>query len=128
LLKDVGGCFACGKNNPHGLQLDIRKTDDGVEMDYVVPARFQGWQDVIHGGITATILDELCAWACTSKGINAVTAELTTRFRRPLLAGQPIRGIGRVLEVKGRLVIAEARILDQSGTVIAEALGKMMKA
>ena len=26
MLKDSGRCFACGKDNPQGLKLDVRKT------------------------------------------------------------------------------------------------------
>jgi uncharacterized protein (TIGR00369 family) len=127
-LRDAGVCFACGKDNPHGLQLPIRKVDGHVELDWAVPLRFQGWQDIIHGGIVATILDELCAWAGTEAGFNVVTAELQVRWRQPLRAGQSFHGIGRVLEERGRLLIAESRLSDEFGRVIAEATGKMMKA
>lgn len=127
MLKDVGVCFACGKGNPHGLQLDIRKTAAGVETDYAVPERFCGWQGVTHGGIVATLLDELCAWACTKSGENAVTAELCVRFRQPLRTGETVHGFGRVLEQRGRLLLAESRLTDNSGRIIAEASAKMMK-
>jgi uncharacterized protein (TIGR00369 family) len=127
VLKDNDACFACGRDNPDGLQLPIRKAADGVELDYAVPARFQGWHDIIHGGIVATILDELCAWAGTNAGYNVVTAELTVRWRRPLHVGQRVRGTGRIVAEKGRMLLAESRLLDESGTLIAEASGKMMK-
>jgi uncharacterized protein (TIGR00369 family) len=127
-LKDEGRCFACGRANPDGLQLPIRTTGHGVELDWAVPAKFQGWEEIVHGGIVATILDELCAWAGTDAGENVVTAELVVRWRRPLRVGLPFRGTGRVIERKGRLLIAESRITDADGSVIAEATGKMMKA
>ena len=127
MLKDLGICFACGKANPHGLRLDIRKTAEGVELDYAVPKRYCGWQDIVHGGIVATILDELCAWACTAAGGNAVTAELTVRFRQPLRVGQRFHGTGRVNDERGKLTLAESRLTDESGMVIAEATAKMMK-
>jgi uncharacterized protein (TIGR00369 family) len=127
MLKDSGRCFACGKDNPQGLKLEIRKTPGGVELDYILPEYFAGWQGIAHGGIVATILDELLAWACTNSGRNCVTAEMTVRFRKPVRTGSPLRGFGRVTDEKGRLLYAEARLLDESGTLVAEASGKMMR-
>lgn len=126
MIKDAGRCFACGKNNPHGLHLDIHKTPDGVELDFVPPEHLQGWHEILHGGITSTLLDELMTWACTSVGIQTVTAEMSVRFRQPVKTGQPLRGTGRVLERRGRLVLAESRLFDRAGTLVAEATGKMM--
>jgi uncharacterized protein (TIGR00369 family) len=126
MLKDSGRCFACGKDNPQGLKLEVRKTPDGVELDYVLPEHFAGWQGIAHGGIVATILDELLAWACTNAGRNCVTAEMTVRYRRPVKTGSPLRGFGRITGEKGKLLFTEARLLDESGTLVAEATGKMM--
>ena len=126
MLKDSGRCFACGKDNPQGLKLDVKKTPDGVWVEYVLPEHFAGWQGIAHGGIVATILDELLAWACTSAGRNCVTAEMTVRYRKLVKTGQPLKGFGRVTSEKGRLLFTEARLLDESGTLVAEASGKMM--
>ncbi|MEO0079021.1 MAG: PaaI family thioesterase, partial [candidate division WOR-3 bacterium] len=127
LLKDSGVCFACGQANPEGMRLTIRRVDGGVQMDYVVPDKFCGWKGVVHGGIIATMLDELAAWACTEAGSNAVTAELSVRFRHPVSTGQKLRGFGRVVEEHGRLLLAESRLTDEQGTVLANARAKMMK-
>lgn len=127
MLKDSGRCFACGKDNPQGLKLVVRKTPDGVELDYVLPEHFAGWQGIAHGGIVATILDELLAWACTNAGRNCVTAEMSVRYRKPVKTGSPLKGYGRVTGEKGRLLFTEARLLDESGTLVAEATGKMMQ-
>jgi len=127
LLKDTGRCFACGKLNPHGLQLDIRPTEEGVELEFTADERFAGWQAIAHGGIVATVLDELMAWACTARGIQGVTAEMTVRFRKPLAIGRKVRGQGRIRGGHGRLVLTESRLLTESGELVAEASGKMMR-
>ncbi len=127
MLKDSGRCFACGKDNPQGLKLEIRKTPDVVELDYVLPEHFAGWQGIAHGGIVATVLDELLAWACTNAGRNCVTAEMTVRYRQPVKTGSPLKGFGRVTGEKGKLLFTEARLLDESGALVAEACGKMMQ-
>ncbi len=126
-FEDRGTCFACGRDNPHGLQLPIRPAAEGVELEWSVPDRYTGWRNVVHGGIVATILDELMAWACSSRGTYTVTAELAVRFRHPLPAATPFRGFGSVTGEKGRVLFAQSRITLPDGTLVAEATGKMMK-
>lgn len=126
-VKNSGNCFACGPKNDYGLRLDIRPNAEGVEFLFTPPARFQGWDGIVHGGIVSTLLDELIAWACSDRGFEAVTGELAVRFRKPLPVGRPVRGVGRIVREKGRLLVGESRLLDEAGEVIAEAAGKMMK-
>lgn len=126
-VRDNGACFACGRNNPFGLQLDIQSTTDGVAFRFSTPTRFQGWEGIVHGGIVATMLDELIAWACSARGIDAVTGQLTVRYRLPAPISSPIRGIGRIVQEKGRLLLGESRLFDGNGNLIAEASAKMMR-
>ena len=53
-------CFVCGLENPVGLRLRIYQTAPGeIETTFTAPAHFQGYPGVLHGGIIATILDEI---------------------------------------------------------------------
>jgi uncharacterized protein (TIGR00369 family) len=127
VLKDEGRCFACGRLNEHGLRLEIRPTASGVEVDYAFEDRFQGWQGIVHGGLVATILDELMAWACRAACKGAVTAEMTVRFRQPLRTGRSFRGEGRIVSERGSVLFCESRLLDSDSNVIAQATGKMLR-
>ena len=42
---------------------------------------FVGWEDKVHGGMLATLLDEVMAWAPSSYDSWAVTAEMNLRYR-----------------------------------------------
>lgn len=126
MLKDLDRCFACGRQNPSGLQLPILPLAEGVELDFVLDERFAGWAGIVHGGIVTTVLDELLAWACRNAGRDAVTAEIQVRFRKPLRVGCRFRGEGRIVSQRGRLLLARSWLLDDDGQVIAEASGKMM--
>ncbi len=127
MLKDSGRCFACGRDNPDGLKLRVTRTEDGVETAFTIDERFAGWQGIVHGGIVTTVLDELMAWACSTLGLDSVTAEMTARFRLPMRIGATYRGSARVVEQRGRLVLTECRIVDQAGATVAESTGKMMR-
>ena len=53
-------CFVCGLENPVGLKLRIYRTEPGViETTYTAPDHFQGYPGVLHGGIVASLLDEI---------------------------------------------------------------------
>src|SRR6188768_3126837 len=91
-------CFACGTLNVHGLHLELHAGDDRCWVELSLPERFQGWDDIAHGGIVCTILDEVMAWALIDHDMWGVTARLNVDFRRPVPIGRRIRGEGRVRE------------------------------
>ena len=78
-----GRCFGCGPANPSGLKLRFYETDDGVESEYVVPSDLDGAPGIVHGGIQATLLDEvMCMTAYAKAGTGVVTGwPRARRFR-----------------------------------------------
>jgi len=126
-LETDNKCFACGANNPVGLRLNIIKQSDKVSTDFVAAPPYQGWKDIVHGGIVATILDELMVWAALHKGFTVVTAEMNVRFKSPMQVGERVHGFGRIVAVKHGLVLTEATLEKTDGTSIATATGKMLK-
>jgi uncharacterized protein (TIGR00369 family) len=127
ILKDLDRCFACGRRNEAGLRLPIQRGPEGVEVEFALTEQFAGWSGIVHGGIVATVLDELLAWAARNAGYDAVTAEIQVRFRQPLRVGQRFHGEGRIVSRRGRLLLGESRLVDDDRRVIAEASGKMMR-
>ncbi len=114
-------CFACGSLNEHGLQLDLHLADGRSWTELALPARFEGWVGVTHGGIIATLLDEVMAWSLVAQGNWGVTARLAVDFRRPVPVGVPIRAEGWVVRSRRRLVDTAAHIVDAGGMVLATA-------
>lgn len=126
-LIDDRYCFVCGEENPEGLNLDWETTEEGPIRTVFVPGkRFQGWKDVVHGGILSTILDETMVNHRVYQGTPVVSVELSVRFREPGTIGEPIEFSGNSSHRKGRLYKGEARA-QQGDTLIAEASGKLMK-
>jgi uncharacterized protein (TIGR00369 family) len=114
-------CFACGTLNVHGLQLELHAGDDRCWVELTLAERFGGWEGIAHGGIVCTILDEVMAWAVVDHDIWGVTARMSVEFKKPVPLGVPIRGEGRVTNVRGRRIVeAEGVIFDTgTGTVLA---------
>jgi len=113
-------CFGCGDKNPIGLKLKFRREGKGVRTDYTPDKMHQGWDDIIHGGIITTVLDEAMAYAAGYEGIKCVTATVETRFRRPLSVGEPTVVTAWVSKNCRRFIETAARMTLTDGTLVAE--------
>lgn len=123
-LVDNDYCFVCGKGNPLGLSLSFKETHDGVYASFILERQYQGYKGIIHGGIIAAVLDEAMIKAASQKGFNAITAEITIRFKNPLMIGEKATVAGKVIKKSRRLITARATI-DKDDIIIAEAEGKL---
>lgn len=125
-LRDDGYCFACGNLNPQGLHLSFKKEDKKVSAQFTPLKIHQGYADITHGGIISTVLDEAMVKACIMNGINAVTAEITVRFKKPLMAGKACIVEAWLLSGNARLIEAESILKDKDGNIIAQGKAKLI--
>ncbi len=126
-IKDDHWCFACGPANPHGLHLSGFHDEGSDHVVSFVPQRqHQGWQDITHGGIVATLLDEMMTRLLYARGEEAVTAELTVRYHQPLATGEEVQVRARETQRRGRLVRLESEIRTGSGILVASGQAKML--
>ncbi len=117
-------CFACGLENPAGLQLHFYDNGaDEVAADFTVQPDHQGYPGVVHGGVVAAILDELGGRTVMIGNPNRffMTAKLEIKYRQPVPVGVPLKAVGKLIKLKERLATARAEILSPSGDVLAEA-------
>ena len=114
-------CFACGELNAVGLRLVLHVAGDTCWTETTLAPTFQGWEDVTHGGIVATILDEVMGWALIERDMWGVTARLNVEFKKPVPIGAPIRCEGHVVSVRRRVVEVEGTLTGADGTVLATA-------
>ena len=117
-----GHCFGCGPLNSEGLRLVFAPGAEGASVEFEVPARFQSWAGMVHGGIVALLLDEAVGWAAWHAGHPGVTGRLQVRYRRPLKLGEPVRIVGKVDRMRRTLVYASAYIENRDdGSRVADA-------
>lgn len=121
-------CFACGAENPIGMRLHIEIGEGTARASWQAGDDYVGWSDKVHGGIIATLLDEVMAWAPSSYDSWAVTAEMSVRYRSPANPGELLTATGRVAERRRRIyeVIGEVRGADDR--LIAEGRGRYLGA
>ncbi len=117
-----GHCFACGAANASGLNLEFEAPEDGsVTALYVPQERHQGWPNVLHGGIVATLLDEAAAYVAYARGQHAATARLNIRFSRPAPLDTPLRVTATLVKDTRRMLTIEARVTTLEDEKIATA-------
>jgi acyl-coenzyme A thioesterase PaaI-like protein len=109
-------CFGCGTHNHEGLQ--IKSHWEGEEMICVWHSedRYQGWRNLLNGGVLATLIDCHCMATATSHAYQLennrawdtepiyryATGTLTVKYLKPTPNDQAITLRARILAVKGR--------------------------
>lgn len=126
MMKTEDYCFVCGKLNPVGLKAQFRHKEGKSSAELLLPREYQGWSEIIHGGIISALLDEACVYAGNSLGYNTLTAELNVRFRKLLKPNEKIIVQAQAKVVKSKLIQAKATIKDSAGNIIAEAESKLI--
>ncbi len=127
LLPYTRSCFVCGAENPQGLQLRFRLNGNVVEGDWSPRQEHIGFRGVIHGGILATVQDEVMVWAASAlKRRFHFSVELTVRYSIAVRVGNPLLLLGRIARDRGRLVETAGELRDADGIVYAKAVAKYM--
>ncbi|MCF8358781.1 MAG: PaaI family thioesterase [Prolixibacteraceae bacterium] len=78
-------CFGCSPYNEVGLQLTFYDAGDELVAGWQPRVILEGYPDVVHGGIQATLLDEICAWTVYIKAeTSGVTKQMNVTYLHPL--------------------------------------------
>lgn len=117
-------CFVCGLKNPVGLKLAFYDNGlDEVRCDYSIPAEYNGYPGVAHGGIVAAILDEVIGRVSMIGDRNhfMMTVKMEVKYRQPVPVETPLVIIGRLVKMRGRLAQAMGEVRLPDGAVAAQA-------
>lgn len=88
-------CFGCSPSNIHGLHMKFYADTDRVYSKLSVPGHLCGWDTLVHGGVIATICDEIMSWSVLYLLRKIVlTKSITIDFTRPITVGEDLLAIG----------------------------------
>jgi uncharacterized protein (TIGR00369 family) len=121
-------CFGCGGANNEGMKLTFEQ-DNGkrrVVGRFVLGERYQGGGGMAHGGIIATLLDEVMGKVCRFREVRAVTAELNVEYLKPVNVENEIVVEGWETEQKGRNLFHVGEIRNMAGDVLARGKGRFV--
>ena len=119
--KSAGLCIGCGRNNPFGLKLNFKWDGKTARAEFTPTKFYQGWPDIVHGGIITTMLDEAMGHATLFSGsFDFLTAAIQVNFKRPALIGEPLVITASVTKNEGRSIEVEGMVSLLDGTLVAE--------
>ena len=120
-------CFVCGVESQTGLKLKFRVEGDTCRSEYTPDAEHIGFDNIVHGGLIFSALDDVMANLLFLTGKRGVTAKCEIRYRRPAAPGQTLMLEGRLESLKGRTAILQATakraddeelVADATGTFV----------
>jgi uncharacterized protein (TIGR00369 family) len=126
VLPHTHSCFVCGESNAAGLNLRF-ETDGRIVRTRFIPTHGHiGFKNVVHGGILATLLDEIMVWACAVATKRfSYCVELNVRFVKPARPGEQVSVTAElVANRRGRVFEASAEIRNQAGELLSSGTGK----
>jgi acyl-coenzyme A thioesterase PaaI-like protein len=127
-LPHTHSCFVCGDSNAAGLKLRFETDGRIVQARFAPCPQHVGFRDTIHGGLIATVLDEIMVWACAVATRKfAWAAELNVRFLAPLHPGEAAVATGELAaNRRDRIYEAKGELRNAAGETIATATGKYL--
>jgi uncharacterized protein (TIGR00369 family) len=129
VLPHTRSCFVCGESNPVGLKLRFHSDGRAVHTRFTPRPEHIGFKGVVHGGLLATLLDEIMVWACAVQTKQfAFCAEMNVRFLKPARPDEEVFAAGELSANKRRLFEAKAELRNAAGEILVTATGKYMPA
>ena len=116
-------CFACGTDNPIGLNMQFYRMGDMVCSDITLKKDHEGWENMAHGGIASTLLDEVMSWTVLYfKRTFMVTRKMSMKYIKPIPLGVPLTARGKIMDessppkiiIRGDIVDAQKKLLARS--------------
>ena len=113
-------CFACGTANPIGLNLQFYVSGKYVCSDIAITRNYEGWENMAHGGIVSTLLDEVMSWAVIYfERIFFVTRSMRIKYLKPVPLETLLTVRAHILEEKrGRINQVRGFIHDQASNTL----------
>lgn len=78
-------CYGCDPNSPQGLRMEFYENGDEIVSVWHPRPEYQGWVNTLHGGIQATLADEISSWVVFRKfQTSGVTSKMEVRYHKPI--------------------------------------------
>lgn len=117
-------CFGCCHDNPVGLKMQFFEDGDEMVSTWLPKNEFQGYPDILHGGIQATLMDEIASWVVYVKLKKAgFTSKADIRYRKPVhVTHGKVTLRAKCLRVRRNLADIEVKLFDEGNNLCTEGL------
>ena len=122
-------CFGCGGANERGMQLTFEQDDAArrIRGVFKIAPEYQGGPGFVHGGIVATLLDEVMAKVSRFEKDYAVTGALNIEYVKPVPVGEELVVEGWETGREGRIRTRQGEIRNSAGKVLARGSGRFIE-
>lgn len=127
-IQNYPSCFVCGDKNDTGLKIQFFQKQGKAVAEYIPTKSFEGYANILHGGIISTLLDEVMIQSILAKGILSITSHIEVKFKNPARTGEKLLLEGKIQQERGSLILTEGKIYRPDGCIIAEGKGKFIRA
>ncbi len=119
-------CFACSSHNKFGLKMNFYQEDNMIICEWEPRDEYQGYHNVLHGGVQATLMDEISSWCIQIKLKTAgVTSRLETKYKHPVYTNTgKIKLTAQLKETYKNIATVKVRLYDSSAKLCSESLAK----
>ena len=116
-------CFGCSPDNHLGLRMRFYEEGEELVSDWDPENHFQGYNTVLHGGIQATLMDEIASWGTYVLLKRAgVTSTMEVRFLKQVFVNKgPLKLRCRLAGMRRNLADFEVSLRDHAGILCATA-------
>jgi uncharacterized protein (TIGR00369 family) len=117
-------CYGCSPDNSSGLQLSFVEDGDELVSYWIPKINFQGYHDILHGGIQATLMDEIASWVVYVKlDASGFTSNMNVRYLKPVFVTDTRLMLrAGIKEMRRNLADIEVGLYDSSEVLCAKAL------
>ncbi|MDP4289811.1 MAG: PaaI family thioesterase [Bacteroidota bacterium] len=105
-------CFGCSPNNPFGLHMEFFEDGDDVIATWTPSPNYQGWYNVLHGGIQSTLMDEIASWVVFVKlKTSGVTSQLEIKYKKAVPSNKGAISIrAHLVEMKRNIAVVDVKL------------------
>lgn len=117
-------CFGCDPHSVAGLRMEFYEDGDEIVSRWKPRPEFQGWIDTLHGGIQATLADEISSWVIFRKyQTSGVTSRMEVRYHKPISTNEEYVTLrAKVLRERRNIIDIEVRIFNSRDELCTEAV------
>ena len=117
-------CFGCCPDNPIGLKMKFTEEAEYLTSEWQPSDHLQGYMNVLHGGIQATLMDEIASWTIYVKAkTGGVTSSLKVEYIKPVFVDRGTIFLkGKLLDRQGQTVTVQVELLNHDKILCSRAI------
>lgn len=117
-------CFGCSPDNDQGLRMKFSEEGEEIRCSWEPEPHFAGYGSILHGGIQATLHDEIASWVVFVKlGTAGFTERLEMDYRSPVrIDCGAIKLSSRLERMEGNKAFIRTSLFDGKGKLGSESL------